>query len=246
MNKLLITLFVSVLFVFTGLSQSFAEIKVSSVKGRVSYKSGRVWKPLRAGMKLQEGSKISTGVRSVAVIRLDDHSVTVKPLTMIKIYENNVSKKSSTNRIGLRRGGVRASISRKRRVRTVFRISTPVATSSVRGTIEDVFYGPSSGMRVNVIKGIIEGSNRMGQKKRIAGNLVFSQKKGEPLAGDVGDEMKKKSNVYLFSQNLTKKERDSSRFLSGDLPGGDTDNPVDQLDNQSGAPASVSLGLEWH
>lgn len=130
------------LFLFT-VSTAFAEITVVSVKGKAAYKTGRVWKPLAKGATIPQGTKVTTGVRSWVKLKMYNNVVTIKPLSMLKIYENSSKKNRISTRIGLRRGSVRAHVTRGRRVRTIFKISTPVATSSVRGTIEDVSHGPS-------------------------------------------------------------------------------------------------------
>jgi hypothetical protein len=47
-----------------------AAISVVSVKGTAAYAAGRNWVPLTAGMQLQEGVKISTGLKSTVVLKL--------------------------------------------------------------------------------------------------------------------------------------------------------------------------------
>lgn len=155
---------------------SYAEIKVISIKGSVAYKTGAQWTPLYAGATIPVGAKISTGVKSNAVIKINDHTLTVQQLTMIKISENMLDKSSSSTKIGLRRGTVRAKVAKNSRIKTVFKVSTPVATSSVRGTEEIIFYGPSIGMKIMVIEGSIEGSSINTLASIIQGFLEFHQK----------------------------------------------------------------------
>jgi hypothetical protein len=124
----------------------FAAISVVSVKGAAAYSAGRNWVPLAAGMQPQEGVKISTGLKSTVVLKLSRSTVTVQPLSMMKIYEDKATARTSDTRIGLKRGGLRAEVTRGKEVKTVFRIATPVATSSVRATkkrFSPVFTGPA-------------------------------------------------------------------------------------------------------
>ena len=67
---------------------AFAEIRVVSVKGTAAYKAGDQWMPLQTGTALAVGTKVSTGVHSNVVIRINNHTVTVEPLTIMKISES--------------------------------------------------------------------------------------------------------------------------------------------------------------
>ena len=98
-------------------------------------------------MKLAQGTKISTGVNSNVVLNINGDEITIRQMTMIKIEENSLSTTESNTKIGLKRGGLNARVAKLKTLKTSFKISTPVATSSVRGTWEEVFYGPGMGMQ---------------------------------------------------------------------------------------------------
>ncbi len=168
---------VLVLLFFTFVSTASAQIVVQRVRGQVAYKIGNAWRaPLRPGLRLPQGTKVSTGARSYAVIRVNRHVVTVKPYSMIKLYQAKYGRQTENVNIGLRRGTVNARVNRDRRVKTVFKVSTPVATSSVRGTEEEISYGPSRGMRIIVLKGMVSGENKTGITKFIFGDFYYSQR----------------------------------------------------------------------
>jgi hypothetical protein len=172
--------FISALFaliLFAG--PSFAEIRVISVKGTAAYKTGNQWTPIQNGTTLAVGTKVSTGVRSTVEIKINNHLVTVQPLTIMKISESNDTATSSNTTLGLRRGSVRTKVAKDARIKTVFKVSTPVATSSVRGTEQIVVYSPTFGMRVFVLSGTVEGSGMNGGSSLIYGNLQFWQKMGK-------------------------------------------------------------------
>lgn len=157
-------------------ASAFAEIRVLSVKGTAAYKAGAQWVPLAAGAPLAVGTKISTGVRSTVEIKVNNHTVTVEPLTIMKISQSMEDAKSSTTNIGLRRGAVKAKVARDARIKTVFKVSTPVATSSVRGTEEIVIYSPTFGMRIIVLNGTVSGEGLNGAPRLVSGDLQFWQK----------------------------------------------------------------------
>jgi len=126
------------------LSEGFAAISVVSVQGSAAFKDKDQWKPLREKQTLAEGARISTGVRSSVVLSIDDATVTVKQMSMVRVNKNLTTQDESATNLGLKYGSVSARVSKIKKLRTVFNVSTPVATSSVRGTWEDVSYGPGS------------------------------------------------------------------------------------------------------
>ncbi|MBN1500104.1 MAG: FecR domain-containing protein [Spirochaetes bacterium] len=209
----------------------FGAITVVSVKGTVAFKNGNAWAPLRANQTIQEGTKISTGANSYAVISLNkfNHRVEIKPLTMLQVFskDNNVSSNSNIN---LKRGKIQVNVPKDKNVKTVFKVSTPVATSSVRGTIEEVSYGRSFGMKVRVIEGIIEAENRLGKKAIISGNLVFQQKVGHSKYMEILADVKDMSTVELYEEGVTADENDSSG--SGTFAGNDDDSGFSGSDTQ--------------
>jgi len=240
MLKRVIYLVVTFFFVFSV--SGFAKITVKSVRGKVSYKTGRVWKVLSKGMSLKEGTKISTGVRGRTVIKLNNHFLRIRPLTMIKLYENKSKNKSSLTRIGLRRGSVRAKINRKKNVRTVFKISTPVATSSVRGTEEEVSYGPNAGMQIEVIIGKIEALSENGIKKFVQGRSIYrcgtDGSKPDSLLG----KLKSDAENPLTDPNLSDAEKDGLVIGGDDLP--TSENPMDILPSNLGK-TQVKVQVDW-
>ncbi|MCP4134772.1 MAG: FecR domain-containing protein [bacterium] len=246
------TLLAILIIFLMGAGTAFAKIKVVSVRGKVAYKNGGSWKPVRKGMTLNAGSKVSTGIRSTAVLHFmgkgNTHKVTVKPLTMMKIYENSVSqdkgsKSKYRTRIGLRRGSIRAKVSRKRKVRTIFKVSTPVATSSVRGTEEVVSYGPSKGMVVEVVEGSIQGENKNGSSRTIGGKQVFHQQTNTEEPKDPLSKVKDGASVSIYDGNVTRDEKTrldhhhNSGFIDSDHGG------LGFFDHQQGT--RIKVELQW-
>ncbi len=222
MKKYLIPIaLVITLLAFAGVS--FAEIRVVSVKGAASYKAGGQWVPLQAGAVLAAGTKISTGVRSKVEIKINRHTVTVEPLTIMKISESFEDGKNSNTRIGLRRGSIRSNVARDARIKTVFRVSTPVATSSVRGTLQLSSSGPTFGTNfsVPINSAQIEGKNSGPQL--ISGSLNFEQK---PDKGDSENPMSgmKQNQVQTHSQFVSSDENEAFGLFGDDFmfykPGG--------------------------
>ncbi len=182
MKKYRVTFVLIIAALFLLTMSSYAEIRVVSVKGTASYKTTGAWTPLQAGAVLAVGTKVSTGVRSSVVINVNRHTVTVYPLTIMKITESMETENSSSTKIGLRRGAVRTKIARDARIKTVFKVSTPVATSSVRGSEQLTFSGPTMGSHIFVLGGDFMAQGLNGGPMLLANNLELQQKlsKGAP------------------------------------------------------------------
>ncbi len=232
---------ISILFIT---SLSYAEIRVLSVNGSAAYKVGAQWVPLPAGTPLAPGTKVSTGVRSTVVIKINNHTVTVNPLTIMKISESRDDATSSNTRIGLRRGSVRAKVATNTRIKTVFKVSTPVATSSVRGCDDIIIYSPSFGMKIISFEGKIDGSGLNSAFRIISGNKDFQQKanKGIPdniLAG-INDFMGRSNISFITLDEETALQLFGEDFMNY-TPGS---RQVPTVDVYTG-PAKVNINLLW-
>jgi hypothetical protein len=243
MRKYSITILViTALLLFAG--TSFAEIRVLSVKGTASYKAGGQWVPLTTGAALAVGSKVSTGVRSRVEIKVNNHTVTVEPLTIMKISESTDTNNSSTTRLGLRRGSVRTKVAKNARIKTVFKVSTPVATSSVRGTEQIVVYSPTFGMRVFVLSGTVEGQGLNSAGKFISGNLQFWQKLASggsesPMAG-MQDFLTQTSSKFI-----TVDEETAALLFGDDFLNYQTDLNQQGQGGQNNQMVPVNIFLIW-
>ncbi len=222
----------------------FAEIKVISLSGTVAYRDGRNWIPLKVNQVLKEGTRISTGANSSAEIRLNklNHTITVKALSMIQVFSSESAVETDTH-IGLKRGGINARVPRDSNVKTVFKVSTPVATSSVRGTEQNVGYGPGSGMSVQVVSGEIEAKNRIGKSNSIAGRQKFSQEKGKGKPGNILSDVQSSSFASVHGNGLTSDELETALFTGTDQTGS-ADGDTGILDGQGGT-ARVNVSIDW-
>jgi len=159
----------------------FAKIVLVSATGEVAYKDekSQKWMPLppTPGTELQNGLKISTGLKSSVTLNLSGNKVTVGPLSVMKVYENQIVDGTQQTKIGMRRGQMTADVTRGEKVKTVFKVATPVATSAVRGTQKEIQTGPS-GTQVKASEGSVRVDSRNGQARVISGRLAFNLPKG--------------------------------------------------------------------
>jgi hypothetical protein len=194
----------SILFIASSLQ---AEISVIKTEGSAAFKEGNRWLPLRNGQKLSEGVKVSTGANSYVDIKLNsqNHTIRIKPFTMIQVFSKE-SKTDTNTHIGLKRGGITAKVPRDGKVKTIFKVSSPIATSSVRGTEENIYYGPDKGMLIEVISGIVEGSNILGRTNILSGRQKFVQKYSQAQALHILQDVKNKSIIQVYGNGLTAEE----------------------------------------
>jgi hypothetical protein len=223
MNKKNIILMVTcLLYVLLFSTYSFAETTVTSVKGQAKYKTGNQWANLTAGMKLAQGTKISTGVNSTVLLNINGDELTIKQMTMIKIEESSLSTTETKTTIGLKRGGLNARISKLKTLKTSFKISTPVATSSVRGTWEDYSFGPGMGASVKVLEGEILVQNNHGAGNLIRGKLEFNQDNHSSAPANIAETLIKETKGDTIGK-LTDAEKQyiqsSSDLINTPTPG---------------------------
>ena len=238
-----ITIFLSFIsiFIFIGTSLN-AKIVVESVKGEAAYKTGRQWLSLTKGQVLPEGTKISTGVKSWAVLNIDGDTLRIQQLTMMKIFRNQTNAKTKNTHIGLKHGGLKARVSKLGTLKTSFKVTTPVATSSVRGTEEENWQGAKSGNRVHVPTGILEVQDRNGHSLFVRGNSLFQIGPHDPRPRNLLFGEKGKSLILLSDPNSTGDEKDSAES-SGLDNFNPNDNPADQSNLKS--PANVIIQVGW-
>lgn len=204
-------------FLFTAMP-ALSAVKVISVKGEAGLlDKGRVQR-LTAGMALQSGQSVVTGVNSQAVLDIDGSRLTVRSLTTMKIASNTATKNSSDTRVALKRGSVVSEVSKIKDVKTSFRVSTPVATSSVRGTKHIVTHGPENGTLIEVLEGVVEGETADGGTKTITNIYVFKIEAGEALkslAADLRDAaLTDTSDRYLTAAEFALNENYSGEFMA--------------------------------
>ncbi len=233
-------------------NMALAKITVKSVKGEVAYKKGRQWKPLKKGQALAEGTKISTGVRSSAKINIDGHNLTIKQLTMMKVFRSRTTKKKRSTHLGLKFGGLRARVKRIKRLKTSFKITTPVATSSVRGTDESNFYGSKIGMILEVNEGNVDGEDPDGTKHNVSGRQKYHKGTDKPRPDNLLSNVRDASRIRLYSDGSTDDEKDSHEF-NGDELIDNSESSLSFLDSIPGSShsregsstTSVTVDLQW-
>ena len=110
------------------------EATVISTSGKVEIQRGNSWAPLNKGDVVYGGAVISTGFKSSAELNIQGSKVQLGPLTRITIEKLVSTSTKNESSIYLDSGKIDATVNKADGKRTGFKVSTPVATASVRGT----------------------------------------------------------------------------------------------------------------
>jgi hypothetical protein len=240
-----ISIFMTLLIALAFSSQNlYAKIIVEATKGEAAYKQGNQWLPLTKGQTLEEGSKISTGAKSWALLNIDGDSIKINQLTMMKVFTNKVANNTKNTHLGLKHGSIKARIGKIGTLKTSFKISTPVATSSVRGTDEHNRNGAKSGNFVHAQSGTLTVEDRNGGSYSLTGNSAFSIGPNDPRPQNLLFNLSGRSLLRLTNPNATDTEKGSAEFSGFNALTGD-DNPVGSTPRNSAGSASVNLQIEW-
>ena len=130
---------------------SAGKVTVASVSGRAQWfhpnKNDKKWVVLKVGDVLDEMSVVRTGFRTTVVLKFADcGSVTINSVTKIGISEFRKKGKTAKTRLGLKYGTLRAKVGNNVGP-SDWRVKTPTATLSVRGSEMEGGFSPNGGPR---------------------------------------------------------------------------------------------------
>lgn len=127
----LIAVFVIVSAVFVAAQEAV----FSEINGKVEYQlAGGEWQSAKLGDKVGKGSMVSTGFKSSAVLKVDATSISLKPITRLSLEELLKTQGGTSTQLFLLAGRVKADVPPQPGQTTDFRVNSPTATASVRGT----------------------------------------------------------------------------------------------------------------
>lgn len=138
---------------------------IKDVTGKVELQErGGAWKAAEAGMRISQGTLISTGFKSFATVEAGKAVIQMKPLTRMTLAELVRQEGSQNTTLDLRVGRVSAKVEKTEGLEHNFTLKSPVSTAAVRGT-EFEF----DSLRLKVIEGLVSYSNALGQGRFVAG-----------------------------------------------------------------------------
>lgn len=161
MKKAVAISLLACLIAFPIVAQNASVVRLS---GKVEILgTGGVWTPAVVGQQLAIGATVSTGFQSQAVLAVGESQLTVLALTRMSIQQLLQTQTGQTTTLNLDTGKVRAQVRSAPGQSADFRLRSPVSTAAVRGT--DFYF---DGFRLDVIEGVVEFFNRLGQSQYVA------------------------------------------------------------------------------
>lgn len=138
MKRSLRTFFLATFAAAFGAS-AFAEVSqmqavVTKATGKAEVKSGSSWVPLEVGSKLEKGAVIQTGFKSEVVLEIKGSTLTVAPLSRLTLEQLVEKDNKDETRVFLDTGSLRSNVKKTDDRAVGFKVRSPVATASVRGT----------------------------------------------------------------------------------------------------------------
>lgn len=137
------------LITFTNIALA-ATGKINTLRGDVTITTNGKTNTALAGALVNSGDSLKTGLKSFALITMDDGSV-------FKLGQKTDLSIPADNNINLKSGSVFSKIS-KQKSNQQFKINTPVAVIGVRGTEFFTSYGQSEDKKSDVWTCVNEGS----------------------------------------------------------------------------------------
>jgi len=193
-----------VLLVFACLSAGLLWSQTASITelaGKVEYQiPGRDWRPARVGDQLAAGTVISTGFKSSAKLQIANAVLTVNPVTRLTLEELIQTQAGSQSQLFLLSGRVSADVTPEANKTTEFKVSSPTATASVRGTSFQF-----DGVNLLVASGIVEIRTPFNQFRRAKqGEFTYVATNGQvatPAAVAQGSGFQNVSALIMEVQN---------------------------------------------
>lgn len=172
---------------------SFAfDVTFVDVKGKVEFQDGGIWVKAQSGDVIEQGTVISTGYKSSAVIKSNNSSFTIGPMTRITLEKLARQSGKENTQLFLDSGSIQSDVKSGNR----FKVRSAVATASVRGT-SFTFY--SSG-RLNVNNGLVALSASEAGRASNADNIPETTE--EPVIEDAVTANAVKSSVFTSTDEV--------------------------------------------
>ncbi len=210
MRRIGFATFVALAFVLVAAGvQAQGTAVVSAVTGKVEIqKAGeQAWIAATVGMEVPVRATISTGFGGRAVLKVGASTVTVAPLTRLRIDELSTKGNVVQTKLAMPVGRIRADVKASSGAKNDFTVKSALSTAAVRGTSFE-----TDGERVRVFESIVAFLSQSGISLNVgAGENGVSSNGGTPSGG--ADQLDTDTGVDV-STSLT-----GSGGIGGGMPG---------------------------
>lgn len=182
MRRIGIATLIALVFVLAAVSVSAqATAVMSAVTGKVEIQNAgeSAWIPATVGMEVPLRATISTGFGGRAVLKIGATTVTVAPLTRLRIDELSTQKNTVQTRLTMPVGRIRADVKASSGEKNDFTVKSALSTAAVRGTSFE-----TDGERLRVFESIVAFLSQSGISLNVgAGENGVSSGGGSPSGG---------------------------------------------------------------
>ena len=237
MKNILRKLLAAVLFSFAFVPVFALEAEVISVSGKVEIQKGDAWVALKPGDIVKTGDLLSTGFKSEATLKIAESTLTLGPLTRLTVEKLAASAAADETNVFIDTGSVKAEVNHEENRRVGFKVSSPVATASVRGT---VFTSDAAG-NVKTILGLVSKGPAESDTARIAEGdsatqVSFVPAEGESTATTPTSAVSEKPGIPLYEGQSS-----STDAISGSTSSAQTELVKEYTSLGSGTTSQTSL-----
>ena len=182
MNRLRIATIAALVLAFAVAgAQAQERALLSAVTGKVEIQNPgeQAWRPASPGMEVPIRATISTGFSGHAVLRLGASTLTVAPLTRLRIDELSMRNKVVSTRLSMPVGRIRVEVKSIGGTSNDFSVRGPVSTAAVRGTGFE-----TDGVLISVFEHVVAFYSESGIGRNVgAGESALSIGGGTPSGG---------------------------------------------------------------
>ena len=173
------------------ISASAFDVTFVSTTGKVEFQDGGIWVKAQKGDVVEQGTVISTGYKSSAVIRSQNSTFTIGPMTRITLEKLTKQDGRENTQLFIDSGSIQSDVKSGNK----FKVRSAVATASVRGTS---FKFLSSG-RLHVTKGLVSLSPAESKRAEIAEKISDSVQNKDPVQSEPDSEKPAETKTSIFT-----------------------------------------------
>jgi len=154
-----------ILFLIAVATAGALDATITDVSGKVEVRNGASasWVPAQVGAVVPVGATISTSFNASATLQVGESVLEVAALTRMEIEELVTESGTDRSAINLPVGRINANVRGSGQNRAEFRVRSPIATASVRGTSFSF-----DGANLSVAEGIVILANRFAEAVAVA------------------------------------------------------------------------------
>jgi hypothetical protein len=196
-----------VLAVVTSGAQNRAVLSTVTGKVEIQNPGERAWRAASAGMDVPIRATISTGFSSRAVLTLGASTLSVGPLTRLRIDELSTQNNVARTSLSMPVGRIRAEVKSSSGIKNDFTVKSALSTAAVRGTGFE-----TDGALISVFERIVAFYSESGIGRDVGeGETGLSTGGGSPSGGA---DQRDAGTLVNTSTSLT-----GGGSLGGGLPG---------------------------